>query len=182
MAIYLLTLLPEGFKELDIKPNESYAQYNCLRWAGDAKGSDWRTPDLVWFKDDLSEESDIDGDFLKFRGGASTISTKAYNLLRPMIAKCVEFLPITIEGETRHLINVTNVLPLMDTARSTFKIYSDGKIGPCQHAYLNTPDPKEYIFMVKGFFPRVFINEELKSTIEAAGLTGVLIREYINPV
>lgn len=182
MTIYLLTLQPEGFKELDIKPNESYAEHNCLRWVGDSKATNWRKPELIWFHDDLSEVSDVDGDFIKFRGGAPVISSNAYRLLQPLLENFVEFLPITIEGETRQLINVTNVLPLMDAAKSKFKIYSDGKIGACEHAYLNEPDSQQFIFKVAGYFPRIFIDEELKRNIEEAGLTGVLIREYFNPI
>ncbi|MES2824963.1 MAG: hypothetical protein V4732_15265 [Pseudomonadota bacterium] len=181
MTIYLFSLLPQGFKELDIKPSESYAEHNCLRWTGESKIASWRTPDLIWFSDELSDDADIDGDFLNFRGGAPAISAKAYKVLQPLLENSVEFLPVTIQGETRQLINVTNVLPLMDIAKSTFKIYNDGKIGPCQHAHLNDPDPKELIFMVNGYFPRIFINDELKKRIEEAGLTGVLIREYLNP-
>ena len=181
MTIYLLTLQPEGFKELDIKPNESYAEHNCLRWIGDSKAANWRTPELIWFSDDLSDASDVDGDFIKFRGGAPALSAKAYNLLQSQLEKYVEFLPVTIEGETRHLINVITVLPLMDAAKSIFKIYNDGKIGACQHAYLNEPESGQLIFKVNGYFPRIFINEELKRIIEEAGLTGVVIREYLNP-
>lgn len=181
MTIYLLTLQPEGFKELDIKPSENYAEYNCLRWAGDSKITGWRTPELVWLSDDLSEASDIDGDFIKFCGGVPVISIKAHSLLQPLLENFVEFLPITIEGETRYLINVINVLPLMDTEKSIFKIYSDGKIGSCQHAYLNEPNVEQLIFKVNGYLPRIFINEKLKHAIEDADLTGVTIRKYINP-
>jgi hypothetical protein len=181
MTIYLLTLQPEGFKELDIKPNESYAEHNCLHWIGDKKSADWHTPDLIWFKDDLSDDADIDGDFIKFRGGAPAISANAYSLLHSLIGSFVEFLPVTIEGQTRHLINIINVLSLMDTAKSIFKIYNDGKIGACQHAYLNEPNSQQLIFKVNGYLPRIFINEELKQKIEEAGLTGISIRKYLNP-
>lgn len=181
MTIYLLTLQPEGFKELDIKSNESYSENNCLRWSGDSKAIGWRTPELMWFSDELSGSSDIDGDFLVFRGGAPVVSAKAYQVLKPLLENVVKFLPVIIDGETRHLMNVTNVMPLMDTAKSIFKIYSDGKIGPCQHAYLNEPNEQQLIFKVKGYLPRIFINEELKKIIEGNGFTGVLTREYLNP-
>ena len=181
MTMYLFTLQPEGFKELDLKPNESYAEHNCLRWIGDSKAANWRTPELVWFRDDLSEASDIDGDFVIFRGGAPAISTKAYDVLQPLLNGLVEFLPVTIESETRHLMNVTTVLPLMDASKSIFKIYNDGRIGACQHAHLNEPASQQLIFKVSGYFPRVFISDELKRIIEGAGLTGSVIREYLNP-
>ncbi len=179
--IYLFTLQPEGFKELDLKPGSTYADNNCLRWSGDSKLDTWKSPELVWFKDEFTEESDSDGDFLKFHGGASVLSTKAYSTLYPIFKDSAEFLPVSIDGETRYLLNVTSVLELMDKSKSTFKIYDDGQIGACQHAYLNEPTAKQPIFKVRGYLPRVFINETTKNQIESLGLTGVLIREYKNP-
>ena len=179
--IYLFTLQPEGFKELDLKPGSTYADNNCLRWNGDSKLNAWKTPELVWFKDEFNEDSDVDGDFLKFRGGAPVLSSKAYTVLQPLLKDLAEFLPVLVDGETRHLLNVTSVLDLMDKSKSKFKIYGDGQIGPCEHAYLNEPSLENTIFKVRGYLPRVFINETTKSQIEHSELTGVLIREYKNP-
>ena len=64
---------------------------------------------------------------------------------------------------------------------SLFKIYGDGQIGACEHAYLNKPPAENTIFKVRGYLPRVFINETTKNHIESSGLTGTLIREYKNP-
>ena len=179
--IYSFVLQPEGFKELDLKPGSTYSDNNCLRWNGDSKVEAWKTPELVWFKDEFNEDSDIDGDFLKFHGGAPALSTKAHTILQPLLKDSAEFLLVIVEGETRYLLNVTSVLDLMDKSKSTFKIYGDGQIGPCEYAYLNEPDIENTIFKVRGYLTRVFINEITKSQIENSGLTGVLIREYKNP-
>ncbi len=180
MTIYLFSLMPEGFKELTLPDGETLLQHNCLRWAGESKLATWSSPELVWLEDDLSENSDQDADFLKFHG-AIVCSKKAVAVLSPIVADQVEFLPVTIDGEERCILNVINVLDLMDKSKSKFKIYSDGKVGMCEHAYLNQPDEQQHIFKVAGFMGRTFIDDALKHEIEKHQLTGTLIRDYKNP-
>jgi hypothetical protein len=70
----------------------------------------------------------------------------------------------------------------MDTSRSKFKIHEDGHIGHCTHAYINSPNGGNIgIFLIKGYFPNIFISSNIKDEIEKAGLSGSLIRQYINP-
>ena len=179
--VYLFSVQPEGFKELILHPGETYAEHNCLQWNSESKLGTWRSPKLVWLQDEFTEKSDADGDFLKFQGGTPVLSSRAYATLEPLLKDSVEFLPVWVDGEKRYLLNVLHVLDLMEKSRSTFKIYGDGQIGACEHAYINEPNSGEYIFKVNGYLPRVFINETIKNEIESAGLTGTLIREYKNP-
>ena len=101
--------------------------------------------------------------------------------MQPTVKDSAEFLPVWVDNEKRYLLNVTTIVDLIDKSKSTFKIYGDGQLGACQHAFLNDPTPEQSIFKVTGYLPRVFINETTKTLIECAQLTGVLIREYINP-
>lgn len=181
MTIFLFTLAPEGYKELDLPDGQSYADINCLRWNGEPKLTTWKTPDLVWFTNEFTQGDEQDGDFLKFRGGAPVVTERVKNLLTPLINSCVEFLPVNVEGETRYLINIVCVLDLMDKSKSTFKVYGDGTIGPCQQAYLKAPDETKPIFKVLGYLPRVFVTQSLQAFIEQNQLSGCTLREYKNP-
>lgn len=181
MTLYLFTLQPEGFKELDLPEGQSYADFNCLRWNGDSKLADWKTPELVWFTDEFSQGNERDGDFLKFRGGAPVITETVKNSLSPLLQHCVEFLPVNIADETRYILNVIFVLDIIDKSKSKFKIYSDGTIGPCQHAYLNIPEESKPMFKVEGYLPRIFGDQSLQQFIHQEQLSGCLLREYVNP-
>lgn len=181
MKTFLFTLQPEGYKELDLPDGQSYADINCLRWNGEPKLTTWKTPDLVWFTNEFTQGDEQDGDFLKFRGGAPVVTERVKNLLMLLINSCVEFLPVNVEGETRYLINIVCVLDLMDKSKSTFKVYGDGTIGPCQQAYLKAPDDTKPIFKVLGYLPRVFVTQSLQAFIEQNQLSGCMLREYLNP-
>ena len=109
------------------------------------------------------------------------ITETVKNLLSPLLQHCVEFLPVSIADETRYILNVICVLDIMDKSKSKFKIYSDGTIGPCQHAYLRAFEGSKPIFKVIGYLPRVFGTQELQQLINQEKLSGCLLREYTNP-
>lgn len=180
MTIYLFSIMPEGFKELTLPDGETLLQHNCLRWTGESKMSTWTAPELVWLEDDLSGDNDQDADFLKFHG-ATVCSKHAVDILAPIISGLVEFLPVYIGREERFILNVVNVLDIMDKGRSTYKIYSDGKVGMCEHAFLNEPDDQQFIYKVSGFMGRTFVNEQFNRIIIDNNISGSLVREYKNP-
>lgn len=181
--MYLFSIFPEGYKELTIAQGESYASYDCLRWGGKSKADTWKAPNLEWLEDDFTSDSDQIADFTGFGGGPVAVSDRAYHVLKDILKDQVEFLPTTGPGpnDNWRLLNVINVVDIMDTSKSKFEIYSDGKVGQCTHAYLNEPDPNNRIYRVKGKPILELVNEEVKNAIESAGLTGALIREYLNP-
>ncbi len=180
MSIYLLSVEPEGYKELTLPEGVSFLQCNCLKWVGDSKLASWSSPELVWLNDDFSESSDDDADFIKF-SGAIVLSSRACQKLQAYLKDQVEFLPVIVDGETRYILNVLNVLDVMNRERSIFKIYSDGKIGGCEHAFINEPSEENFIYKVNGFPGRTFINNSFAALVREFALTGALIREYQNP-
>lgn len=119
----------------------------------------------------------------RISAGTIALSEKAYKVLKDHLDGQVEFLNTTGPGpeDKWFLLNVSNVLNIMEPAKSKYKIYDDGKIGMCEHGYLNEPSLDNRIFQVKDYFSYIFVNGEIKDAIETAGLTGALIREYINP-
>ncbi len=180
MSIYLLSVEPEGYKELTLPEGVSFLQSNCLKWVGDSKLEFWSHPELVWLNDDFSVSSDSDADFIKF-SGAIVISSLACQNLQPYLKEQVEFLPVIVDGESRYILNVLNVLDIMNRERSIFKIYSDGKTGRCEHAFINEPSEDHFIYKVAGFPGRTFISNSFVALVREFGLTGTLIREYQNP-
>lgn len=181
--MYLLTVYPEGFKSLVIRGDESYVNYDCLRWSGKSKINTWKKPPLEWLDDDLTEESDQVGDFIAFGGGRIALSKRAYSLLSKHLGEQAEFLPTLGPDsiEEWRLLNVLNVLDIMDSSKSKYEIFNDGEVGDCSHAFLNTPPKENHIFLVDGYFPDIFIDKSTKDLIENSSLTGALIREYKNP-
>ena len=97
--IYLLSVMPEGFKELDLPDGQNYLDFNCMRWNGDSKLNQWKSPDVIWVKDEFTSANDEVGDFTKFSGGAITLSEKAYQVLKPIVGAQTEFLPMKTGNE-----------------------------------------------------------------------------------
>jgi hypothetical protein len=179
--IYLLSVIPEGFKELDLAGDADYMTFDCMRWNGKPKLQNWKKPQLAWVDDEFSSSDDQVGDFTKFMGGALALSERAKAVLEPVIGNQAEFLPASGEGRQWYLVNVINVQNVLDVERSKFKTYEDGHVGPCTHAYITEPVGGNEIFLVERYFPHIFISEVVKTAIDTAGLTGALVREYRNP-
>lgn len=178
---YLLSTAPEGFKELDLAGNADHMAFDCTRWNGKSKLQNWKKPELVWVDDEFSSSDAQIGDFTKFMGGAIALSERAKAVLEPVIGNQVELLPASGEGWQWYLLNVLNVQSVMDVERSKFKIYEDGHVGPCTHAYITEPADGNEMFLVERYFPHIFISGVVKTAIDTAGLTGALVREYRNP-
>ncbi len=102
-------------------------------------------------------------------------------MLKKELDSCDEFLPVSVDGRSRYILNVTNVLNLMVKEKSIYKIYSDGEVGMCEHAFLKEPDAGELIYQVPSYLGRIFVNSYLNDFINEKGLTGALIRQYRNP-
>lgn len=180
--MYLLSVLPDGFKELKLATGESYAKHDCLLWIGKPKQSTWKTPPLEWLEDDFTSNADPIPDITSV-AGTIALSQKAYDLLKDLIGEHVEFLSTVgpTSDESWTLINVTNVQNLLDPSKSRYEIEDDGEVGLCEHGFLNAPEEGNHIFQVADYSPYIFIDEQTKQVIESAGLTGALIREYLNP-
>jgi len=180
--MYLFSIMPNGYKGLVIPEGHKYADYDCLLWDGRSKSDTWKTVPLEWLEDDLTDSDDVVADFTAFGGGPIAVSERAYDVVSEIFKGQVEFLPTSgPDGDNWRLLNVTNVVDTMDTSKSQYQIYDSGRIGMCTHAHIDEPGPENKIFVVKGFMPRMFVDEVSKNLIESSGLTGALIREYLNP-
>lgn len=181
--MYLFSIMPETYKSLVIPEEDGYITYDCLRWAGRPKSETWKVPTVAWLDDEFTSDSAEIADFIAFGGGPVALSDRAYNVLKNLFGDQVEFLPVNgpSADDSWLLMNVINVLDIMDVSKSKYEIYHTGEVGDVSHAHINEPKPDNHIFLVQGNFPLIFIDQETKDVIESAGLTGTLIREYLNP-
>lgn len=180
MTIHLFSIQPEGYKELTLPEGESLVKHDCARWTGVSKAQKWVVPTLVWMQDEFTSKQDSDADVVKFSGSAVVTEAVAAKLTA-FLAERVEFLPVHIGDATRFIMNVLTVLEVMDKGKSKYKIYSDGSVGMCEHAFINEPKADNTIYKVAGFPGRTFVNEHFVDFIENNTFTGLLIREYKNP-
>ena len=86
--------MPEGFKELDLPEGRDYMDFNCMRWNGESKLNQWKSPEVVWVEDEFTSPNDQVADLTKFMGGAIALSKKAHQVLQPVIGIQAEFLPV----------------------------------------------------------------------------------------
>lgn len=121
------------------------------------------------------------GDFIWLPFGMPVLSVKAVDVLKPLIASYVEFLPLRwYPDESRELYGV-NVLPILDCmdeeksdlsrSKSTNKILSVQKFVFVDECIDESP-----IFHI---IPsrRVFVNYAFKKLAEDAGLVGLDLKE-----
>ena len=175
MTIHLLTSQPEGYKELTLPGGKSIVKHNCARWTGESKLDSWQEPKLEWVEDEFTHSTDLDADFIKF-SGSLVVTDQVKAVLEVELGELVEFLPVAIAAEKRYIINILNVLDLMDKERSKYKIYSDGNIGLCEHAYINEPNVESKIYKVSGFLGCTFVNDAFVMLVKDRQFTGLLIR------
>jgi len=180
--MYLFSIMPEGFKELSFAESVKYEDYDLFCWNGESRLDNWKVPKLAWLNDEFTNSSDPKPDITAI-SGIFAVNERAYQVLKDMLGGQVEFLStVGPDADSQwRLLNITNYLGLLEPAKSIYEIYDDGEVGMCQHGFLNKPAWGNRIFGVKEYAPNIFIDEETKSAIESAGLTGQLIREYLNP-
>jgi len=181
--VYLLSVNPKGFKSLVISKPASYAKHNCLHWSGNSKQNNWVVPRLSWFKKGFMAEYDSVADFTFFAGGAIAVSNRAKEVLSELFGGQAEFLPSIgpDQNNSWSILNVVNVVDIMDASKSIYEVYEDGALAMCRYAYLSEVEAHNMIYLVKGYEPYVFVSESVKELIEDAGLSGAIIKEYINP-
>ena len=180
--MYLVSVLPEGFRELTLSNEEPFESYDLFCWNGEPRLDNWRAPQLAWLEDEFTCANDPTPDITSV-SGVLAVNNKAKSTLECVLDDQVEFLPTIppLDGPSWYLLNITNKLELMDVSKSKFKIKKNGKVGTCEHAFINPPPAEARIFEVKGFEPHIFVSEQVRSAIETAGLTGGLLRKYQNP-
>lgn len=77
--------MPEGIKELGLPEGKDYIDFNCMRWNGESKLNQWKSPEVVWVEDEFTSPNDQVADLADFTGGAIALSERAYQVLLPII-------------------------------------------------------------------------------------------------
>lgn len=104
----------------------------------------WDPPPVFIYKPLLKR-----GDFFNFGGDKLILSPRAAELLRWHLEDAGELLPVPFEGETYTLLNVTECINCLDTARTEFRVRNSTRIFP-PLLYVFHPDrfPESDIFKI----------------------------------
>ncbi len=159
---------------------------NTFLCRGNKKVDNWNPPLIEWFKDDgrdLSKFRDPDIAYI-FGSSSFLINPKRIELLRPTIENEAELLPVPFNGGNWYFMNVFNHINALDKAKSRYKIYSSGKVGPLQKAiFLPEKLPHAKLFMIPERPSRIYYAEHypddnpntFKNVLESNNLYGIAL-------
>ncbi len=102
-------------------------------YQGRKKAPNWTPPAIEWFDDDgRNLDKYKDPDITYCTPGSFILAPRAAELLRPVVSDVAELLPIPFQGETWYFMNVFNQIDAVDKAKSRYKIYKSGRVGPVE--------------------------------------------------
>jgi hypothetical protein len=111
------------------------------------------------------------GDYPSFL--ESVVTERALDVLRPLIADCVEILPLAYPVEPLFLLNVLRVIDCLDYERAVYHRYSDGTPGAIErYAFKPGSTDGHHIFKIKRYESWTFVSDEFKRRVDDAGLLG----------
>jgi hypothetical protein len=88
---------------------------------GCSRAATWKPPPVEWIDPDGEE-----CDFSMPDSGALIVHSRAYEVLRPLLAEAGELLPVQYKKETYYFLHVTRYVDALDL--SAAKLLSDGEI------------------------------------------------------
>jgi hypothetical protein len=151
------------------------------------KAARWNPPAIVWFDDDgrkLNKYKDPDISYIFL--GSYILSPHAAELLRPVVSDVAELLPIPFQGETWYFMNVFNRIDAIDKAKSRYKIYSSGRVGPVEKIVFSPEKlPHAKLFTIPESPARLLYAEHhpdpnphtFKNIVEQNKLFGIVIEK-----
>ena len=150
------------------------------------KAGHWNPPAIRWFDDDgRNLEKYQDPDITTNSAYTYILGPRAAELLRPVVSDVAELLPIPFQGETWYFMNVFNEIDVVDKAKSRYKIYSSGRVGPVQKIVFSPSMlPHAKLFTRPGS-PRLYYAEQhpddnphtFKNVVEQNKLFGIVIEK-----
>lgn len=151
------------------------------------KAAHWNPPTIKWFDDDgRNLDKYKDPDISSISVGSYILSPRAAKLLRPVVSDVAELLPISFQGETWYFMNVFNRIDAVDKAKSRYKIYSSGRVGPVEKIVFSPEKiPHAKLFTIPESPARLLYAEHypdpapqtFKNVVEQNKLFGIVIEK-----
>ncbi len=151
---------------------------------GHKKAANWHPPEIEWFDDDGRNIDKYKDPDITYTPAASYIlGPRAAELLRPVISDVAELLPVPFQGETWYFMNVFNQIDVVDKAKSIYKIYSSGRVGPVEKIVFSPEKIPHAKLFTRPYSPRLYYAEHypddnpntFKNVIEKNKLFGIEI-------
>jgi hypothetical protein len=112
-------------------------------------------------------------DCAKFIFGEAVFNKKAVDLLRPLIANQVEFLPLMHEEHELFFVNITSKQDFVDMSNPVQHKISIGFFSEYVHIFPDKIDPNIHIFRIpQHHSSRVYVSDTFKSEVEKHKLKG----------
>ena len=126
------------------------------------------------------------GDYPNFT--VPIVSNKIKAILDSICDNYIEYLPIKIKkcDEIYYIFNVLNILDCINKEKSDIKYFSDGGLMEIQNYTFNEiPNNESKVFRIKGYEKSIYINNDVKNTLEQNNCFGLLYEDtslpYENP-
>lgn len=150
------------------------------------KAGHWNPPAIKWFDGDRRKlDKYKDPDIASSPAYTYILGPRAAELLRPVINDVAELLPIPFQGETWYFMNVFNQIDVVDKAKSIYKIYSSGRVGPVEKIVFSSEKIPHAKLFTRPYSPRLYYAEHypddnpntFKNVVEKNKLFGVEIEK-----
>ncbi|MCG8351306.1 MAG: hypothetical protein MI924_26335 [Chloroflexales bacterium] len=146
-----------------------------IEWfKGQPIAHEWQPIEVAFLPDDQR----LPGDFSS-AGGAIIANQRALDLLHPLVAGCVEVLPLICKTATLYAMNVIKVIDCLDHAQSRFVYFSDGGIMRVeQYVFKVGCIGDTHLFKIpEQIRHRVYGSDTFKATVERNHLQGMLFSQ-----
>lgn len=172
MKIYALAPLYDQYKSLLAKDDDLAAeQYESLRCKG--KHIKWPAPLAVVGDEDGVGIPEADIGFINI--GSIVLTDAAYLVLKNIAEQYGQLLPLSYEGRSLWLWNVTHVIDALDSDKSQFNSYG-GVVNPI---FSTEKIGSSLVFKMKeDNFTNIYCTESLVKLIKTNNFTGLEFDEF----
>ena len=176
MAIWEISFDSNTFQGVDlVNLRIDFHQTIRLRWfQGQPIAHEWQPIEVTFLPDDQR----LRGDFI-FSPGLIIFNQRALDVLHPLIAGCVEVLPLICKTATLYAMNVIKVIDCLDHAQSRFVYFSDGGIMRVeQYVFKAGCIGDTHLFKIpEQIRHRVYGSDTFKAAVERNHLQGMLFTQ-----
>lgn len=177
MKTYQLKADVDNFKWVTPINDQDLIILDNLR--GQSVKSEWRTLQLEYIVEKGDEELK-EGDYPNLMASCPIVSEMAATLLFPIIKNEVEFLDVSIIGESRKffLVNVLKILDCLDCEKSNIVRFSDGNIMMIKkYTFFEDKLKDTAIFRIKNAEKEIIVTESIFDIVVNSNLQGIKFKD-----